>query len=78
MALFGQCPGQSNRCITVALKKCENCGYEVEIFSNELRAKCPKCGKYVFREKTPSCIDWCPAAKECIGEKKWKELKGKK
>jgi DNA-directed RNA polymerase subunit RPC12/RpoP len=71
-----KCPGQDTRNLKVALYKCQKCGYEIEIFSDELKAKCRKCGGYVYKEKAPSCIDWCPAAKECIGPEKWKELKG--
>lgn len=69
------CPGQDRRFIKAEIRKCENCGYEVEMFSDELKVKCPRCKSVVFREKTPSCIDWCIKAKECIGEKRWNELK---
>ncbi|HOK56516.1 MAG TPA: hypothetical protein PKV21_04725 [bacterium] len=68
-----KCPGTDPRFLKVEVKKCPKCGYEVEIFSDEVRVKCPKCKNYVYRE-IPSCIDWCKYAKECIGEKKWKEL----
>jgi len=40
-----------------------------------MRVKCQKCGQYVYKEKTPSCIDWCAAARQCLGEERWKELK---
>ncbi|MCM8771593.1 MAG: phosphohydrolase [Candidatus Omnitrophica bacterium] len=72
-----KCPGIDPRFLKVEVKKCEKCGYEVEIFSDEVRTRCPKCKSYVYREM-PSCIDWCKYAKECIGEKKWKELIGRK
>ena len=71
-----KCPGQDMRNLRVAIYKCPSCGAEVEIFSDELRAKCQKCGKYVYKEKTPSCIDWCAAARQCLGEERWKALKG--
>ncbi|PIV55608.1 phosphohydrolase [Candidatus Desantisbacteria bacterium CG_4_10_14_0_8_um_filter_48_22] len=74
---MGKCPGQDTRNLKAALYKCPNCGYDAEIFSDELKVRCRKCGKYVYREKAPSCIDWCPAAKECIGIEKWKELTGR-
>jgi endogenous inhibitor of DNA gyrase (YacG/DUF329 family) len=48
----------------------------VEIFSDEIRVKCPKCGEKVYREQVPSCIDWCAKARECLGEERWKELRG--
>jgi DNA-directed RNA polymerase subunit RPC12/RpoP len=71
-----KCPGQDMRHLTVGLYKCPSCGHEVEIFSDELRVKCPACGEKVYRERTPSCIEWCSKARECLGEERWKELKG--
>ena len=70
-----QCPGQDMRNLRVALYKCPNCGAKVEIFSDELKIKCPECGQYVYKEKMPSCIDWCASARQCLGEKRWQALK---
>ena len=75
--MFGRCPGQDIRNLRVQLSKCPNCGTEVEIFSDEPKVKCHHCGEYVYREKTPSCIDWCPQARQCLGEERWKQLMGK-
>lgn len=52
--------------------------YQVEIFSDELRAICPGCGREVYKEKTPSCIDWCRAAEQCLGEEAYTELTRRK
>jgi DNA-directed RNA polymerase subunit RPC12/RpoP len=71
-----RCPGQDNRSLSVDLYPCPNCGAENEIFSNEVKVKCDQCGAMVYKEKMPSCIDWCAAARQCIGEEKWKQLKG--
>jgi len=68
------CPGQDSRNLKVSLHKCPACGAEVEIFSDELKIKCRKCGTYVYKEKTPSCIEWCPSARQCLGEERWKAL----
>ncbi len=75
--MYSQCPGQDDRKLRVELYKCQNCGAEVEIFSDELKVKCHKCGEYIYREKMPSCIDWCASARQCLGEDRWRELKGK-
>ena len=72
-----KCPGQDIRNLRVSVHKCPNCGAEVEIFSDEMRVKCPKCKQYVHKEKVPSCIEWCASARECLGEERWKQLKGK-
>lgn len=71
-----KCPGQDTRNLKVGLYKCPNCGHEVEIFSDELKVKCPKCGEKVYRDKVPSCIEWCAKARECLGEERWKQLRG--
>ena len=70
-----RCPGQSGRNLKAELLRCPNCSYQVEIFSDELRAICPGCGREVYKEKTPSCIDWCKAAEQCLGEDTYRELK---
>jgi NADH pyrophosphatase NudC (nudix superfamily) len=74
--MVGRCPGQDGRNLKVETHLCPNCGAPVEIFSDELRIKCRKCGKYVYREKTPTCIEWCASARQCLGEERWKQLHG--
>ena len=74
--MYMRCPGQDGRNLRAEIHRCPNCGYEVEIFSDEAKLKCPQCGEMVYREKTPSCIEWCAYARQCLGDKRWKELKG--
>lgn len=73
-----RCPGQSDRNLKAELCRCPGCNYQVEIFSDEPRTKCPRCGREVYRKKTPSCIDWCSAAEQCLGSEKWRQLKEKR
>ncbi len=73
-----QCPGQDMRNLRVELYKCPNCGAEVEIFSDELKGKCSKCGHILYKEQMPSCIDWCASARQCLGDERWRELRGDK
>ncbi len=40
--------------------------------------KCPKCKTKVYSDMQNSCIDWCASARECLGEERWKELRGGK
>ena len=75
--MFSKCPGQVTSKLRVELYKCSKCGAEVEIFSDEARIKCQKCGTMVFREKMPSCIEWCSSARQCLGEERWQKLMGK-
>jgi NADH pyrophosphatase NudC (nudix superfamily) len=72
--MVSHCPGQDTRNLKVSLHKCPGCGAEVELFSDELKIKCRKCGTYVYKEKTPTCIEWCPSARQCLGEERWKIL----
>ena len=48
-----------------------------EIFSDEIKIECPKCKTDIYRENTPSCIDWCKFAPKCIGEERFEILKKK-
>ncbi len=72
--MLTKCPGQDSRNLKVSLHKCPKCGEEVEIFSDELRRKCPSCGNMIYKERVPSCIEWCKAAKQCLGEERWKQM----
>jgi ribosomal protein S27AE len=74
--MFSKCPGQDTRKLRVELHKCPKCGAEVEIFSDESRIKCQKCGTIVFREKIPTCVEWCSSARQCLGEERWLQLMG--
>ncbi|NOY10134.1 MAG: HD domain-containing protein [Spirochaetes bacterium] len=47
---------------------CPFCGEEVEIWTDEIKAVCPKCKKTVFKDQNQSCLEWCKLAKECVGE----------
>jgi len=62
--------------------KCPFCREEIEIWSDETKARCQKCRKFVTRSLLQSCLDWCRYAKECAGEKAYdryiKQSKSKK
>jgi len=68
-----KCPG-SEKGLRVSIKRCPNCKEEVEFFSDEVRRRCPKCKTEITAESIPSCIEWCASARECMGERLWKEL----
>ncbi len=74
--MIDRCPGRDNRNLTSEIRPCLNCGYGAEMFSDEVRIKCPKCGGEISRVRLPACVDWCKAARECVGEERWKQLKG--
>jgi hypothetical protein len=66
--VIDKCPGQDKRNVKAETLTCINCGYQVEIFSDEIGLRCPQCKSLVCRQKLPSCVDWCKSARECIGE----------
>ena len=70
-----KCPGQDDRNIKAETILCLKCGYEMEIFSDEQKRKCPRCNNLICKEKLPSCVDWCKYARDCIGENRWKKIK---
>ncbi len=53
---------------------CPNCHSEVEIWTDEPEAKCDNCGNTVTRAMLQGCVDWCPSAKECLGEDLYSRL----
>jgi DNA-directed RNA polymerase subunit RPC12/RpoP len=53
---------------------CFWCDARNEIWSDESEMKCKNCGKQISRDMKPSCIMWCPAAKECVGVEKYERL----
>jgi hypothetical protein len=73
---MSKCPGQDKRDIKAETINCPDCGYCLEIFSDEVKVRCPKCKGLVCRNRLPSCVDWCRYARECVGEDKWEQLKG--
>jgi len=64
--MIQKCPGQDTRNLRVEIVRCQHCKYKLEIFSNEIKVRCPRCKKPVMRAKLPSCLDWCQYAKDCM------------
>ena len=56
---------------------CPFCEKEIEIWTDEFRAVCPGCAKVVSRAGQ-CCLDWCKAAKECVGEQVYKDYEKNK
>ena len=76
MTIDKSCPGSKGiRQPTPEYINCPDCGAEVEIWTDELKATCRMCGGKVFRAQQASCIDWCPHAKECIGPEVYERLR---
>lgn len=72
--MFGQCPGSANlRTPTLSMKKCPECGHEVEVFSSDIKVPCDNCGFVVYNEVS-GCVRWCKHARECLGEEMYKKI----
>ena len=74
--MFDKCPGQDKRNLKIEKIKCASCGYEAEIFSDEVKVRCPGCKNDICRQRLPSCVDWCKHARECMRPERLKQLKG--
>jgi len=62
-----RCPGSLRSVAPQPLERqCPRCGRSVEIWSDEEKAAC-KCGGTVFKDRRPTCAEWCPAAEKCLG-----------
>ncbi len=61
------CSEKSNS-LRLGLYRCPKCGTKLEIFSDEAKVRCFKCGGIVYRQESTPCIDWCALAHECLGE----------
>jgi len=69
--MYSHCPGQEGRNLQVEVFKCPGCGADVEIFTDEMRFRCRKCGTMVVRkEVAPVCLDWCEAAQKGLDQAK--------
>ncbi|HEX8948471.1 MAG TPA: hypothetical protein VF790_05885 [Dissulfurispiraceae bacterium] len=53
---------------------CAFCTQKNEIWTDEPDTVCKGCGRTITRDMAPSCIEWCPAAKECVGADKYEKL----
>lgn len=51
--------------------RCPSCGGEVEVWTDEIQAICPKCKNTVIRPQQQTCLDWCSYARECAGAQKY-------
>lgn len=77
MFLLNRCPGSLAGTPTLKIKKCPECGHEVEVFSNDVKVNCDGCGFAVYND-VESCIQYCKYAKSCVGEALYKKLKRKR
>ncbi len=58
--------------------RCDSCGAEVEIWTDEAETRCQKCKKRVIRKTGQLCLDWCKYARECAGDEIYnKHMKNK-
>lgn len=66
--MSASCPGSSRfKKVMPEMIRCPHCHTEVEIWSDEFRARCQNCHAWVIREMGASCLDWCAKAEECVG-----------
>lgn len=74
MPMMNRCPGSLAGTPTLKIKKCPECGSDVEVFSNDVKVDCERCGFAVYND-VESCVQYCKYAKLCVGEELYKKLK---
>lgn len=53
---------------------CYWCDAPNEIWSDEVDIQCKACNKTISRNIGTTCLEWCPAARECVGAEKYERL----
>ena len=65
------CPGQNRRFWTaddITELSCPACGATIELWKDDSKRKCPKCGTLVVNPKIDlGCARWCSFADQCVG-----------
>jgi NADH pyrophosphatase NudC (nudix superfamily) len=75
MSILFRCPGgQGGATPTIQVKRCPQCGGEVELFSTDMKVDCPACGQTVFNNVN-SCVDYCQYAEQCLGRDTYLRLR---
>ncbi|MDR3165684.1 MAG: hypothetical protein LBU13_08905 [Synergistaceae bacterium] len=71
------CPGSDGLKGTpkLKIKKCPECGADVEVFSNSFKTNCVQCGFPVYNDAV-SCISWCKYARDCVGNELHEQFMG--
>jgi HD superfamily phosphodiesterase len=71
--MISNCPGAKNlKTPSPENIRCPFCFYELETWTDEVKAKCPNCKKTVVRKQKQSCLDWCKYARACLGDNAYK------
>ncbi len=76
MGLMASCPGSKLLKSPVPESiECSGCGEELEIWTDELKVRCKRCGTTTYKNRMPSCIEWCKHAESCVGPELYRKLK---
>ena len=78
-----RCPGMDPAYFKpddIQLRKCLECGHELEFWKDDVRLVCPGCGHVNFNPNLGNtCLTWCKEAARCIGNDditEWHEKHG--
>lgn len=75
MTLMSSCPG--SKIFKSPMPEpitCSGCAEELEIWTDEIKVRCKQCGTVTYKDRMPSCIDWCKHADACVGPEVLKRL----
>ena len=75
MAFNRNCPGSGSFKNPLPESiQCISCGNEIEIWSDEMKVRCRKCGTINYKDRNLTCVEWCKFAKECLGPELYSKL----
>jgi len=75
MAFNRDCPGSGSFKNPLPESiQCISCGNEIEIWSDEMKVRCRKCGTINYKDRNLTCVEWCKFAKECLGPELYSKL----
>ena len=70
--MLSGCPGVP-KTPTITEKICPKCGSIIEFFSTDTQMSCRQCGFTAYND-TLSCVMWCAAARECVGDEMYEHM----
>ena len=70
----GSCHGNTPQ---LEIRRCPECGNEIEMFSVDMKAECDRCGFTVYND-IRQCMEVCTHAEECLGAEMYRKLMANK
>jgi hypothetical protein len=57
---------------------CPRCNSEIEVWTDEIKGTCSRCGYQIMRDLNMACLEWCKCGEECVGPETYNKYKRNK